>query len=232
MANGKQLQMTMRDMLFVSWAVEPERARKLIGQQLELDTLTDSAGREWAVVSAVCFNVAELRSSAFPLGSLSFGQINYRIYVKAGDVPAVCFLDMKVNSRMVTTLTSFLGVPIHFEDIEIGVARDAAGSVRYTINSNGLRVDAVDGHDDMTGSVRPSPGFITDRLVGYVLAGESIFKIDVEQSGLDSVSARVVSAGAPRLEQLGLLDSDESVQPVSVLYVRESLFAADMPTRM
>ena len=219
-------------MLFVSWAVEPERARRLIGERLELDTLTDSTGREWALVSAVCFNVAELRSSAFPLGSLSFGQINYRIYVKAEGVPAVCFLDMKVNSRTVTTLTSFLGVPIHFEEIDISVAGDAAGSVRYTINSNGLRVDAIDCNDDSVAAVQPSAGFITDRLVGYVLAGDSIFRIDVEQSGLDSVSACVVSAGAPRLEQLGLLDSNESVRPVSALYVRESLFAARMPTRV
>lgn len=232
MANGKQLLMTMRDMLFVSWAVQPERARKLIGERLELDTLTDSAGREWAFASAVCFNVAEVRASAFPMASLSFGQINYRIYVRAGDVPAVWFLDMKVNSRMVTTLTSFLGVPIHFEDIDISVAGDATGSVRYTINSNGLRVDAIDCHRDSAFIVNPPPGFITDRLVGYVLAGDSMFKIEVEHSGLDSVSACVVSAGSPRLEQLGLLDSDESVRPVSALYVRESLFAAGMPTRM
>src|SRR2546423_5435446 len=103
MTNGKQIQMTFRDMLYVTWAVQPERARKLIGERLELDTLMDSTGKEVAFVSAVCFNVVEVRASALPIGSLSFGQINYRVYVRAGDIPAVCFLDMKVNSRTVAT---------------------------------------------------------------------------------------------------------------------------------
>src|SRR5258708_3796452 len=107
MTNSKQIQMIMRDMLFVTWAVEPARARKVIGRRLELDTKTDSTGREFAFASAVCFSVAEVRSSALPIGSLGFEQVNYRVYVKGDEVPAVCFLDMKVNSRMVTTLTSF-----------------------------------------------------------------------------------------------------------------------------
>jgi uncharacterized protein YqjF (DUF2071 family) len=218
-------------MLFVTWAVQPERAQKLIGERLELDTLTDSTGREVAFASAVCFNVAEVRSSVLPIGSLSFGQVNYRVYVKAGDVPAVCFLDMKVNSRMVTTMTSFLGVPIHYEDIEINATADNMGSVRYTINSKGLCAEALTGGDESAASTNPSPGFITDRLVGYVLARDEMFKIEVEQPGLESVAAGVVSAKAPRLEQLGLLDL-ESIRPHSALYVREALFGANMPTRV
>lgn len=232
MTNGKQLQMTMRDMLFVTWAVDPERARKLIGDQLQLDTLTDSTGREFAFASAVCFNVADVRSSALPIGSLSFGQVNYRIYVKADDVPGVCFLDMKVNSRMVTTLTSFLGVPIHYDDIEITAATDGTGSVRYGISSDGVCAEALTGCDSPASSADPSAEFITNRLVGYVLAGDNMYKIEVEQPGLDSVCARVVSARSPRLEQLGLLNSDESTPAHSALYVRESLFGANMPTRV
>src|SRR5438309_2022359 len=126
MADGKQIDMVLRDMLFLNWAVEPERVRRLVPERLELDMKTDTAGRTMAFVSAVCFRVADIRSSALLLPSLSFEQLNYRVYVKAGDVPAVCFLDMKVNSRMVTTLTSFLSVPIQYEDIDIKIA--SAGS--------------------------------------------------------------------------------------------------------
>jgi uncharacterized protein YqjF (DUF2071 family) len=233
MTNSKQLQMVMRDMLFVTWAVQPERARKLIGERLELDTKTDSTGREVAFASAVCFSVAEVRSSVLPIGHLSFEQVNYRIYVKAGDVPAVCFLDMKMNSRMVATLTSFLRVPIHYEEIEINTAGTDAGAVHYTINSAGVRAEAITAEpgEELSSIVNLTPGFITDRLVGYVLAGDGMFKIDVEQPGLDSVSARVVRAEAPRLEQLGLLNSEESTRPHSALYVREASFGANMPTR-
>ncbi len=233
MTNSKQLQMVMRDMLFVTWAVQPERARKLIGERLELDTKTDSTGREFAFASAVCFSVAEVRSSVLPIGLLSFEQVNYRLYVKAGEVPAVCFLDMKVNSRMVTTLMDFLRVPIHHEEIDIDAAGTDTGAVHYRINSAGVRAEAItaEPREELPSVVSLTHGFVTDRLVGYVLAGDGMFKIEVEQPGLDSVSARIVTAEAPRLEQLGLLNSEESTRPHSALYVREASFGANMPTR-
>jgi uncharacterized protein DUF2071 len=233
MTNSKQIQMTMRDMLFVTWAVHPERARKAIGERLELDTKTDSTGREFAFASAVCFSVAEVLSSVLPIGRLSFEQVNYRVYVKAGEVPAVCFLDLKVNSRMITTLTGFIGVPIHYEDIDISATGTDGGGVHYTVASAGLRAEATTAGppEELPSTLDLTPDFITERLVGYVLAGNGMFKIEVEQPGLDSVSARVVRAQAPRLEQLGLLNSEESTRPHSALYVREGSFGADMPTR-
>jgi uncharacterized protein YqjF (DUF2071 family) len=93
MTTSKQLQMTMRDMLFITWAIKPEIARKLVGERLELDTRVSDEGKESAFVSAVCFHVTDLHSSVLPVPRLSFEQVNYRIYVRAGDVPAVYFLE-------------------------------------------------------------------------------------------------------------------------------------------
>ena len=233
MTTSKQLQMVMRDMLFITWAVEPEVVRKLVDDRLELDTKIDSNGRVVAFVSAVCFRVDEVRSRALPLPSLSFQQVNYRVYVRAGDVPAVCFLGMKVNSRMVTAMTSFMSVPVHYEDIEITTSAGGNRSLHYTVKSAGLRAEAMTGQDDLETELDGKVGaqFITHRLIGYVGAGNGMFRIDVEQPGLDAVSARVQSVQAPILEQLGLLTRDQSAQPYSALYVREGLFAADTPVR-
>jgi len=233
MTTNKQLQMVMRDMLFITWAVEPEVVRKLVDERLELDMKSDSSGRVVAFVSAVCFHAAEVRSRALPLPSLSFQQVNYRVYVRAGEVPAVCFLEMKVNSRMVTAITSLMNVPVHYEDIDITTSPGSDGSLKYTVKSAGLRADAMIGQNDVETELdgKIGPQFITHRLVGYVGAGNGMFRIDVEQPGLDAVSARVQSVQAPILEQLGLLTPDQSVQPYSALYVREGLFAADTPVR-
>src|SRR5262245_20801516 len=146
MTNGKQIQLTMRDMLFITWAVEAGRLRDLVDQRLELDTKTNSAGRSVAFVSAVWFNVPEVPSSILPLALLSFEQVNYRVYVRAGEVPAVCFLDMKVNSRIVTAVTSFLQAPVHYEDIVIRTSpHDGGLLIRYHIKSKGLRAEAIIG---------------------------------------------------------------------------------------
>jgi hypothetical protein len=58
-----------------------------------------------------------------------------------------------------------------------------------------------------------------------------MFRIDVDQPGLDAVYARVHNVQAASLERLGLLTPDQSSQPYSALYVREGLFGAYKPVR-
>jgi len=233
MPKGKQIHLVMRDMLFLTWAVQPEAVREMIDARLELDTKIDSEGRVIAFMSAVCFRVAEVRSSVLPLPRLNFEQVNCRAYVKAGEIPAVFFLDMKVNSRMITTLTNFLGVPIRYEDIDIATAPGDNGSLSYAVQSAGLRARVVIGEpeDGNAPAGNMEPGFVTDRLVGYAGKGDNMFKIEIDQPGLNTIGGRVESVEGQRLEELRLLTADQSSQPYSALYVRETVFGTDMPTR-
>jgi Uncharacterized conserved protein (COG2071) len=229
---SKQLQMTMRDMLFVTWAIEPDTARKLVDERLELDTKVIGEGKDAAFVSAVCFHVGDVSSSVMPVPRLSFEQVNYRLYVKAGGVPAVYFLEMKVNSRMVTALTSFLSVPIRYDDINISTSTERSGELKYDVQSGGFRAAALIAPP---GNEKPEDDipaeFFTQRLIGYMGAGNGMFRISVQQPGLDAVPARPQIVQAAGLEQLGLLTRQESGKPYSVLYVREALFESDTPVR-
>ncbi len=232
MTTDKQIQMVMRDMLFITWAVRPEVVRKLVDERLELDTKTDPSGRLVALVSAVCFHVTQVQSGVLPLPRLSFEQVNFRAYVRAGEVPAVCFLDMKVNSRMVTAMTSFLSVPVHYEDIDITIAPGGRGSLRYSVKSAGLRAEAIIGEPaEPADDGQIAPDFITHRLVGYMGSGNAMYRINVSQPGLVAVSGRVRNVEAPGLERLGLLAPDQSAKPNSAFYVGEGLFGADTPVR-
>ena len=229
---SKQLQMTMRDMLFVTWAIEPDAARKLVDERLELDTKVISEGKDVAFVSAVCFHVGDVSSSVMPVPRLSFEQVNYRLYVKAGGVPAVYFLEMKVNSRMVTALTSFLSVPIRYDDIDISTSTEHSGELKYDVQSGGFRATALIAQPGKEGPEDKIPAdFFTQRLIGYMGTGNGMFRISVQQPGLDAVPARPQIVQAASLEQLGLLARQESGNPYSVLYVREALFEADTPVR-
>jgi|SRR5215510_11648222 len=232
MASSAQIEMLMRELLFVNYRVEPEALVKLVPRRLQPDTRTDSAGREIAFVSAVCFRVAEVSSNLLPLPRLSFEQVNYRAYVRMDQVPAVYFFDMKVNSRAVAALTGFLRAPIQFEDITLTSAEvETVGDVDYTFSSAGLQVRArIPSGPDSAFEDVPSD-FITHRLVGYAGSDDNLFRIDVEHPMLSAVSARIESARSPRLEQLGLLTADKSSCPSSALYVREALFKAKPPTR-
>ncbi len=232
MASSAQIEMLMRELLFVNYRVEPELLVDLVPRHSKPDTRIDSAGRETAFVSAVCFRVAEVSSSLLRLPRLSFEQVNYRAYVRIGEVPAVYFFDMKVNSRAVAALTTFLRAPIQFEDIVLTTETiETVGDVDYVFRSPGFEVRAVipgrpDGFFDDT-----PPDFITHRLVGYAGSEGNLYRIEVDHPMLGAISARIESARAPRLEQLGLLTADESSRPSSALYVREALFKTKPPTR-
>ena len=231
MAIEKQFQIVMQDMLYITWEVEPEAVRNLVDQRLDLDTVPGSNGKAVALVSAVCFRVAEVRSSVLLLPSLSFEQINYRLYVKAGEIPAVSFLDIKVNSRMVTAITGFMSVPVHYEDIEIKTSTGAAGALTYMVKSAGVRAEmTIDNQGASDGRI--TPDFLTDRFVGYVRVGDSLFKIQVEQPGLQTTPGRIQEVAVPSLEKWGVLTPDQGARPYSALYVREALFAAGTPTRL
>ncbi|HVG21356.1 MAG TPA: DUF2071 domain-containing protein [Blastocatellia bacterium] len=247
-----QIQMLIRDLMFINYAVDPDRVRPLVPEELQLDLITGANGNPLALVSVVPFHVADVRSGLLPLPRLSFNQINYRTYVNAGEGAAVHFFDMRVNSRLVTTTTSFLRLPISYEDIEIitAPAPDLAGAsgvdesdydpaphtLRCAVTSSGpqsLAADITVG--DRQESVGPdgravSPDFITERPVGYIAVGDSLFKIEVKHPRMNALSSHVESVRAPALVSMGLLNLDETMRPHSVLYVREILMDANVPS--
>ena len=235
-----QVQLSLRNLLFINYSVLPERLRALVPDELELDTSTDAAGREVAFVSAVPFHVTELRSPLLPLMRPSFDQINYRTYVNAGEGPAVYFFNMSVNSRMVLAGTIMLGMPVSYEEIEITsepqseVAESELRVVRCAVASKSLEaaieIGARHASIGPEGAAIP-PDFITDRPIGYVKsAADGLMKIKVEHPRLDAVTAHVKSARAQMLESLGILNMDESMRPHSALYVRESVFKTTPPS--
>jgi uncharacterized protein YqjF (DUF2071 family) len=234
-----QVQLSLRNLLFINYSVPPERLRALVPDELELDISTDAAGREVAFISAVAFRVAELRSSLLPLMRPSFDQVNYRTYVNAGEGPAVYFFNMSVHSRMVLAGTIMLGLPVSYEEIEItsepvSTVRDSELHVmRCKVSSKGLEAAIEIGARHA--SIGPEdaaipPDFITDRPVGYVKsAADGLMKITVEHPKLDAITSHVKSVRAQFFESLGILNMNESMRPHSALYVREAVFKTHPP---
>jgi uncharacterized protein YqjF (DUF2071 family) len=233
MKSDRLIEMLMRDMLFINWAVDPAAARKLAPEQFELDTTKDSSGKMSALVSAVCFRVVEVRSALLPIPRLSFEQVNYRLYVKGPQGPSVYFLDMKVNSRMVTALTSFLRVPVSYEEIDIASGAGDSTGGNYRFESSGLRATA-----SLNQNGRPlfdpqiDSSFITHRLTGYAKAGDNMYKIEVEHPLLLATPVTIERVRAPRLIELGVLNEQQAQRPHSGFYVQEVLFRTSPPERV
>jgi uncharacterized protein YqjF (DUF2071 family) len=226
------IQITMRDMLFVNYAIQPGRLRPLVPEQFELDT-RDSL----AFISLVAFRNEEIKAGVLPLPE--YNQINYRAYISHGEEKAVYFFDMNVNSRVIATGTNFLGLPVDYEEIEIRTREEKTEdekspktilSVRSS-GKQGLAVEAEARSDNVVDGVTAE--FFTERPIGYVKApAGGILKVTVEHEKIEVIHAKVRSARALFFESLGLLSEEESNHPYSVFYARESLFNTSPPALM
>jgi uncharacterized protein YqjF (DUF2071 family) len=235
------MQILLRNLLFINYAVAPERVRQLVPPQFDLETRQDERGNARAFVSAVPFEVAEIRSSSLSMPGLRFNQINYRAYLISPEGGAVYFLSLKVGSRMVAASAGFLQLPVSYEAIGLSVAAETADgdpgrAMRYGVEAEGLTayvsVGAAGASSEAGGDPAVTTEFISERPVGFIRStGGDNYKIAVEHLRLDAVRARVESVRSPLLESLGILDPGGSELPHSVLYVKEALFDARTPTK-
>ena len=231
------MQIAIRNLLFINYAVAPERVRQLVPSQFDLDTKQDEHGNVRAFVSAVPFEVAEIRSNAFSMPGLRFNQINYRVYLISPEGGAVYFLELKVGSRMVAASAGFLNLPVSYEAIGLSVIPETGGEdASYGVEAEGLAAHLLIGAAGTGFEAVSDPlvtsEFITERPVGFIRsnAGET-YKIAVEHPRLEAVRARVEKVRSPLLESLGILETGASELPHSVLYVKEAMFEAGTPTK-
>jgi len=228
------MQILLRNLLFINYAVAPERVRHLVPSEFDLETRQDKQGNARAFVSAVPFEVAEIRSSSFSMPGLRFNQINYRAYLISPEGAAVYFLDLKVGSRMVAASASFLNLPVSHENIGLSIG-DGTANQHYGVEAEGLSAHVsleAPGTNFEAAASDPAvtSEFISERPLGFIRStGGDTYKIAVEHPRLDAMIARVERVRAPMLESLGILDPGEL--PHSVLYVKEAVFDAGTPTK-
>ena len=233
------MEILIRDLLFINYAVPPERIRHLIPGSFDLETRNDKHGDARAFLSLVAFTVAEIRSNSLTAPGVSFNQINCRTYVDSQGTPAVYFLDLSVSSRMISAAASFLHLPVSYIPIELTVSTPADGTTkRYSVESDrgrGLRANvAIDGDGRPDGfDPAVSAEFITERPLGFIKSGTGdMYRIKVDHARLNAVATSDASIRSPSLESMGILLPAESAHPHSVLYAQESLFDAEAPGKI
>ena len=232
------MQILLNHLLFINYAVPLNKLRVHVPAEFDLDTRVDHNETEMAFVSAVAFNVAEIRSNALPIPNVSFNQINYRAYIRTPDRSGVYFLDLRVGSRMIAASASFLRLPVTYESIELTFQPSTVGlqggSQRYVVESGGeegLIARVVISHPDDTSDQPPliASEFITERPLGFLrTVGGGIHRAAVEHEKLEAVRAEAESVRCRRLETLGVLDSHQSERPHSIFYVSHALFDAKL----
>jgi hypothetical protein len=235
----------LRHFAIVSYAVEPAALRRQLHQRFDPDCVTLEDGREAALISVVPFLDVDFHFAALPWPRWTFGQTNYRAYVRdrATGERAVWFFGTTLDSASVLIPRYLWRLPWHRGRIRFACELDAAtgtyrryamrteggwAPVTLELEDTGLAVDALPGFADLeTGMV-----LLTHPLRGYFHRRDGrLGSYSIWHDRLRPTVARCLRAEFPLLEQLGLVSPEEQARPHSVLLQPETEFSIYLPPR-
>jgi hypothetical protein len=129
LANLTRIDMTLHNVIYISYALPEKELRPLVPHQLHLTKIGDSA-----FLSIVLLRSEAVRSYIMPFPRFTYEQINIRTYVTepGSGKKAVYFLGSAVSSRLISAATKLIGLTWEYRKIrrreEIGNGK--AGLIR------------------------------------------------------------------------------------------------------
>jgi uncharacterized protein DUF2071 len=232
--------LTFEHLLFVSYAVPPERIRPLVPPELVLDTIVGADGGPLALVSAVAFHV---RGASGPGGltiPLDAAQLNLRTYVRPTG-RSLYFIRAEIGSRPLGMLGE-IGLrgaspaPILLApDYDAATGRYRGYEVRCFSPAGAVWIEVVGEEVDTPppagfDSWQAAGRFVADRPVGFASSTLGGYvRLDVDHAPLEPAVGRLVGARLQSLERLGILTREEAAQPHSVFLKRRAVFGVLPP---
>jgi uncharacterized protein YqjF (DUF2071 family) len=203
-----------RDLLFAHWNVSPATIRRLIPEQLELDTF---GGQAW--ISVTPFHMSARLRGLPPLPGMSdFPELNCRTYVSAEGKAGVYFFSLDTASRAaVWGARSFYHLPYFHARMGIDKKRDA-------ISYSSRRGEAVwrARYAPTSGALRAQPGsldyFLAERYCLYTVWKGRTYRGEIHHVPwpLQAASARIEENSVAQAAGIQV-----SATPAAVSFARE-----------
>ena len=229
----------LADFAIITYAVPPERLRPLIHERFALDTIDIGAG-ERALLSVVPFRDLDFTAAAFPFPKFSFGQTNYRVYVRdrlSGE-HCVWFIGTTLASWMVAFPRFLWRLPWHHGRMRFDCELVGGRYVRYEMKTESRWAPASLSLCSSEADAR-HPGFsdqetalvcLTHPLTGYYFRRDGrLGRYYIWHDQLKLHAGKVNAAHFGLLDQLGLVPFTEQAQPYSVLLQPETEFTIYLP---
>jgi uncharacterized protein YqjF (DUF2071 family) len=229
---------TLADLAIVTYDVAPERLARHLPAGFTPDVV-EIGGHERALVSAVPFRDLDFRFGFAPFLRFSFGQTNYRAYVRRGSERCVWFFGTSLDTFWVWVPRHHWKLPWHRARIRFDCHFSDERCVAYRMDSRsawGAADLTLVGTDEPTGCM---DGFrddeetalvLTHPLVGYFERRDGrIGTYSVWHHRLALLRARVEHARFEVLERLGVIDVGQT--PHSALVQRSAEFMIRLPPR-
>jgi uncharacterized protein len=169
-------------LLFLHWPVPVELIRKLVPEQLEIDTFE---GQAWIGVTP--FRLTGLRPVLLPgfPGLSSFYELNVRTYVHHGGIPGVWFLTLYASKRLpVAGARVLFLLPYKYAAIEM---LEMSGWFRYCLLRKGnaaasFRAEWEAGSDGALAAEGSLEFFLIERYSLYNSLGRRLYRCRIHHA--------------------------------------------------
>ncbi len=231
---------TLADFAIVTYTVDPERLAKCLPDGFEPDVYQLTDGSNVAFVSAVPFRDLDFRFAGADWARFSFGQTNYRAYVRYRGQRCVWFFGTSLATLFVNIPRYLWQLPWHPAKMNFATEWQADHFTKYQLSSTspGANVElsmvstdipagTLDGfmNDEETAEV------LTHPLVGYFRRRDrKLGSYSVWHERLVLRRAQVQKAHFELFELLGLIDRGAAVH--SALVQKTTEFVVVLPPRV
>jgi hypothetical protein len=233
----------LRHFAIITYEVSPDALRPLVHPRFDLDCIAGRDGAPRALVSVVPFEDEDFAFDRMPWLRLTFGQTNYRAYVRdmvTGE-QAVWFFGTALDSVTVTLPRYGWRLPWHRARIRFDCAYDASG-VRYSayrmsavgawapaeleLRDTGVAPDELSGFDSLATGMQT----LTHPLSGYYYRRDQrLGSYRVSHPRLQPTVGRATTARFPLLDRLGLVTDGDLSNIHSVLIQPRVAFRIHLP---
>lgn len=229
-----RVEMTLRNVLYITYAVPAERMRIHVPDALPLAV----AGSDTAFISVVVLRSSEVRLNPLPFPRFNYNQLNIRTYVvdPVSGSHAVYFLKSGVTARFISLVTRISGIPWRLIELETDVNLKGEPNY-YTARGKWQGNYRIEAQSRENHPVKPTffetgkaaVNFLIRPLIGFVGEGGRVGRFTIRHPEVEPQDWVLKALDFPLLSELGVVDEPGS--PHSVFYLPKAEFSIYLPPK-
>jgi len=229
-----RMAMTLRNVLYISYAVPAERLRPLVPDFISLATLDSDV----AFLSIVVLRSTKVRINSLPFAHFNYNQLNLRTYIidPVTGNNGVYFLKSGVTSHFISLATHMVGIPWQRIDLDVQLTPDINSlGCSYNAAGNwqeGFHIKAVEAPEPknkltLFADVESAVKYIVRPLIGFFGERGHIGRFTIWHQDIMPEIWQLRQVNFPLLNELGIIEEIDN--PHSVFFLSQADFYIYMP---
>jgi uncharacterized protein YqjF (DUF2071 family) len=227
------VKITLRDVIYVTYALPAKILRPLVPDALQLETVSNNI----AFISLVALKSTRTRLVSLPFFRFNYNQFNIRTYVvdPISGNPAVYFIRSGVTSRLISLATNSMGIPwehIEFtialsgskENMSANIAGEWEGSFSLKVRSAADSLKAPSFFQDRKSAI----DFLIRPLIGFSGGRRRLVRFNIRHPEVQVESWVLKELDCPQITRLAAFERN---QPHSVFFLPEADFSIYLPPK-